>query len=239
MIRYAIPLLMLSAAAAPALAADVQIQAQAPVIELGVTESVNSKPDIARLGAGVTTRAPTAKEAVRQNGATMQKVVDRLHALGIADKDIQTSGYNLNAQFTYPPQGGTPKFAGYDASNQVTVKLRQMDKIGDVLDALVSAGANNIFGPSFSIDDPTAIQAQARAAAFKRGQALAQDYARMSGYTGVRLLAVSENVQGGGNMPPPPPAPVAYAAERDSSTPIVPGEVGTAVTLTLKYEMTR
>jgi uncharacterized protein YggE len=215
MIRYAIPLLALSALAAPVGAAEVQIQSQGPVVELSVSDTVNAKPDVARLGAGVT-----------------------LHALGIADKDIQTSGYNLNAQFTYPPQGGTPTFAGYDASNQVTVKLRQMDKVGDVLDALVDAGANNIFGPSFMLDDLTATQAAARAEAFKRGQALAQDYARMSGYTGVRLLEVSESVQGGGPVPPAPP-PVAYAVERDASTPIAPGEVGTMVTLTLKYEMTR
>ena len=239
MIRYAVPLLVLGALAAPATAAEVQIQAQAPVVELTVTDTVNAKPDVARLGAGVTTRAKTAQEAVRQNAAAMQKVVDRLHALGIADKDIQTSGYALNAQFTYPPQGGTPTFAGYEASNQVTVKLRQMNKVGDVLDALVAAGANNVFGPSFMLDDLTPTQAAARAAAFKHGQALAQEYARMAGYTGVRLLEVSENVQGSGGMPPPPPAPLAFRAERDSSTPIEPGEVGTVATLTVKYEMTR
>jgi uncharacterized protein YggE len=236
MIRYAVPVLILGAVASPAAAAEVQIQAQAPVVELTVSETENAAPDIAQVGAGVTVRAPTAKAAMQQNAAAMQKVIDRLRALGIAAKDIQTSTVNLNAQFTYP-QGGTPRFVGYDATNQVTVKLHQVDKVGDVLDALVAAGANNIFGPNFMLDDDTATKETARRHAFQRGQAMAQGYARMAGYTGVRLLEVSEIVQTHG------PVPVAFvsaqAARVERDTPIEPGEVGTMVTLTLKYEMTR
>ena len=237
MIRYAVPLFALSALAMPAAAAEVQIQAQAPVVELTVSETVNSTPDVAQVGAGVTTRAPSAKEAVRLNAAAMQKVVDRLKALGIPAKDIQTSNFNLNAQFNYPPGGGSPTFNGYEASNQVSVKLRQIDRVGDALDALVAAGANNINGPSFMLDDDTAAKQQARTRAFQRGQAMAQDYARMAGYTGVRLLEVSESVQGGGPLPPRPVAYRAVAAQ--AATPIEPGEVGATVSLTVKYEMTR
>nr|WP_166175937.1 SIMPL domain-containing protein [Altererythrobacter segetis] len=237
MIRYAIPLLAMSALAAPAAAAEVQIQAQAPVVELSVSETVNSAPDIAQVGTGVTTRARTAKDAVRLNAAAMQKVVDRLKALGIAAKDIQTSNFNLNAQFNYPNGGGTPVFAGYEASNQVSAKVRQVDKVGDVLDALVAAGANNISGPTFMLDDDGAPQQAARNKAFQRGSSMAQDYARMAGYTGVRLLEVSENVQSRGPLPPMPYAVRAEAA--DAKTPIEAGEVGTTVSLTLKYEMTR
>jgi len=236
MLRFAIPLLAMSALSLPATAAEVQIQAQAPVVELSVSETVNAAPDIAQVGTGVTTRARTAKEAVRLNAIAMQKVVDRLKALGIAAKDIQTSNFNLNAQFNYP-NGGTPVFTGYEASNQVTAKLRQVDKVGDALDALVAAGANNISGPSFMLDDDTAQQQSARTRAFQRGQAMAQDYARMAGYTGVRLLEVSESVQGRG---PVPPMPVAFRAEAaQAKTPIEAGEVGTTVNLTVKYEMTR
>jgi uncharacterized protein YggE len=237
MYRYATPLLVMTALAAPAAAAEVQIQAQAPVVELSVSETVNSAPDIARVGTGVTTRARSAKEAVRLNAAAMQKVVDRLKALGIASKDIQTSNFNLNARFTYPNGGGAPVFAGYEASNQVSVKLREVDKVGDVLDALVAAGANNINGPTFMLDDDTAQQQAARTRAFQHGQAMARDYARMAGYTGVRLLEVSETVQSRG---PLPPQPVAFRAEAaQAKTPIEAGEVGTTVNLTVKYEMTR
>jgi uncharacterized protein YggE len=237
MIRYAIPLFALGLSAVPAAAAEVQIQAQAPVVELTVSETVKSKPDVAQVSAGVTTRAKSAQEAVGQNAAAMQKVVDRLRTLGIADKDIQTSNFNLNARFTYPQNGGSPVFAGYEASNQVSVKLRQIDKVGEALDALVAAGANNINGPSFMLDDPTAAQQSARTQAFRRGQALAQDYARMAGYSGVRLLEVSENVREGGS--PAPPQAIAFRAEAAAKTPIEPGEVGTTATLTVKYEMTR
>jgi uncharacterized protein YggE len=236
MIRYAIPLLAAAALAAPVAAAEVQIQAQAPVVELTVSETVNSAPDIAHVGTGVTTRAKSAKEAVRLNAVAMQKVIDRLKTLGIADKDIQTSNFNLNAQYSYP-NGGTPVFTGYEASNQVTAKVRQVDKVGDVLDALVAAGATNINGPSFTLDDDTAAQQAARTRAFQRGQALAQAYARMAGYSGVRLLEVSESVQGSG---PRPPVPVAYrAVAAQAKTPVEAGEVGITVNLTVKYEMTR
>jgi len=236
MIRYAIPLLAAASLASPLAAAEVQIQAQAPVVELTVSETVKSRPDVAQVSAGVTTRAQTAQQAVQQNAAAMQKVVDRLKALGIADQDIQTANFSLNAQFTYP-QNGTPVFAGYQASNEVSVKLRQIDKVGAALDALVAAGANNINGPSFTLDDDTAVQQQARTQAFQRGQTMAQNYARMAGYTGVRLLEVSENVRSGGG--PLPPQPIAFRAEAAAKTPIEPGEVGTTVTLTVKYEMTR
>lgn len=238
MTRYAFPMVALTLLAAPAVAADVQIQAQAPVVELTVSDTVNAAPDLVRVGAGVTTRAQTAQQAVRQNAAEMQKVVDRLKALGVADKDIQTANFNLNAQFNYPNGGGSPVFAGYQASNEVTVRLHQIDKTGEVLDALVAAGATNINGPAFMLADPTVAQQSARTEAYQRGQAMAQGYARMAGYTGVRLLEVSENVQLGGPPPPAPPMPVAFRAEA-AKTPIEPGEVGATVSLTLKYEMTR
>jgi uncharacterized protein YggE len=227
----------MTALALPAAAAEVQIQAQAPVVELTVSETVDSKPDIAQVGAGVTVRARTAQEAMRQNAAAMPKVVDRLRALGIAEKDIQTSNFSLNAQYNYGPNGGTPTFVGYDASNQVSIRLHRIDRVGEVLDALVAAGANNIYGPNFMLDDDAAAQQTARTRAFQRGQAMAQDYARMAGYPGVRLLEVSESVQAGG---PLPPRPVAFRAEAAAAkTPIEAGEVGTTVSLTVKYEMTR
>jgi uncharacterized protein YggE len=237
MIRYAVPLLAMTALAVPAAAAEVQIEAQAPVVELSVSETVNSAPDVAQVGTGVTTRARSAKEAVRLNAVAMQKVVDRLKALGVAARDIQTSNFNLNAQFNYPSGGGTPVFAGYEASNQVSAKLRDVGKVGDVLDALVAAGANNISGPTFMLDDDAAQRQSARTRGFQRGQEMAQNYARMAGYTGVRLLEVSESVQNRG-----PIVPMAYAVRAqaaDAKTPVEAGEVGTTVNLTVKYEMTR
>jgi len=237
MVRYVIPMLAMAALAAPAAAAEVQIQSPGPVVELTVDEVVNSRPDLAQVGAGVTVRARTAKEAVRLNAAAMERVIARLRSLGIEAKDIQTSTFNLNPQYDYRPEGGTPTFVGYEATNQVSVKLRKLDSVGEVLDALVAAGANTVYGPSFMLDDDAAAKASARTKAFARGQAMAQDYARMAGYSGLRLLEVSESFQGGG--PLPMAAAIRAEGAQDAKTPIEPGEVGTGVTVTVKYEMTR
>lgn len=233
--RFAIPMIA-AAMAAPAAAAEVQIPSQGPVVELTVNEIVRSRPDVAQIGAGVHTRAQTAQEAVRQNAAAMERLIARLRQLGIERKDIQTSNFNLNVQYAYNREGAPPTFVGYDVNNQVSVKLRDMNKIGEVLDALVNAGANNIYGPNFMLEEDTAAKEEARGLAFARGRAMAQRYASLAGYTNLRLLEVSETFQQFG---PPTPVPMAVRAESaDASTPIEPGEVGTGVTVTVKYEMT-
>ena len=149
-----LPLFALALAAAfPATAAEIQIVSPGPVVELTVNETVKATPDTATLSAGVTTRAPTAVEAMRQNASAMTRVIDRLRAAGVDRKDIQTSSINLNAQYQYINDNQPPRFLGYDASNQVTVILRDLDKIGPTLDALVAVGANNVSGPSFSLEN--------------------------------------------------------------------------------------
>lgn len=236
MIRNVVPFAALAALSAPAAAAEIQIQSQGPVVELTVNEIVYSAPDVAQIGAGVQTRAPTAQEAVRQNAAAMEKVVARLRALGIDRKDIQTSNFNLNAQYDHR-EGQAQRFIGYDVHNQVQVKLRNLERAGEVLDALVAAGANNIYGPNFMLEADESAKADARAKAFARGRAMAQEYARMAGMSGLRLLEVSEVFQNYGR---PMGGAVAMRMEAsDASTPIEPGEVGTGVNLTVKYEMTR
>ena len=223
--------------ATSAAAAEIQVPAQGPVAELSVTETVQAEPDISEITAGVTTMAPTAVEAMRMNAERMNSVVDRLESLGIAERDIQTSGINLSANYDFDQQTQRQVFRGYNASNRVRVKLRDVSRTGPVLDALVVAGANDIGGPSFSIDDDTAAQAQARQAAMQKAQAQAQDYARWAGYSGVRLLQVSENVG--------PSRPVPFASDEIMvtgsriKTPVQPGLVGTSVTINVTYEMTR
>ena len=231
------PALAAGALAVPAHAAEVQIQAQNPVVELSVTEIVRSAPDVAQIGAGVTTRAPTAQAAVRLNADAMDRLIKRLGDLGIARKDIQTSNFNLNPNYTYNNQTGERTFTGYNVNNQVNVKLRDLKRAGEVLDALVAAGANNIYGPNFMLEDDMKAKAVARTNAFKRGKMMAEEYARMAGYSGVKLLEVSESFQGYGNVPSPEGAIVVTAASRDAKTPIEPGEVGTGVTIMVKYEM--
>lgn len=237
MIRYALPLLAATALASPAMAAEVQIAAAGPVVELSVSETVKAKPDIATVGAGVSTRAPTAVAAMQQNARAMDAVIAKIKALGIAKEDIQTTGINLNAQYDYDRTAQQQVFRGYQASNSVSVILRDVPKVGQVLDALVAAGATDINGPSFSIDDDTAAKAQARKAAMEHARAQAMEYARMAGYSGVRLLEVSESIGHTGPVPMLRMAADAVAAA--PPTPVEPGLVGTGVTVSVKYEMTR
>lgn len=240
MLRYAAPALILAAALPMAAqAAEVQIAATGPVVELNVQEIVHSAPDVAQIGAGVITRAPTAQQAVQQNAQAMERLVERMRALGIDRRDIQTSNFNLNPDYRHNPQTGEQSFSGYTVHNQVTVKLRELERAGEVLDALVAAGANNIHGPNFMLENDTDAKARARTAAFASGKEMAENYARMAGYSGVRLLEISESFQ---SFAPPPPRMAMMArgeSSADSTTPIEPGEVGTGVSITVKYEMTR
>ncbi|ABC62819.1 SIMPL domain-containing protein [Erythrobacter litoralis] len=228
-------------AAGPASAAEVSITATNPVVELSIYEEVEVEPDIVTIGAGVTTQAPTAVEALRRNSAEMRRVIDLLKALGIQSRDIQTSRIGLNAQYDYNRTTQQQVFRAYQATNRVSVKLREIQRAGEVLDALVSAGATDIFGPNFSIEDDTEAKAVARERALERGKAQAEQYARFAGYSGVRLLQVAEAIRG-------PGGPIARdqimvtAARAEAAAPpppIEPGLVGTGVNLQLTFEMVR
>lgn len=234
-----LPLAILAAASGPAFAAvDVTPSASNPVIELSVTETVLGAPDTATFSTGVTSKAPTAQEALRSNSAEMEKVIAQIVALGIKREDIQTSGINLNADYEYFNDGRQPRFIGYQVTNQVTVKVRQMARLGAILDAVVSKGANNISGPSFSLDDDSAAQTEARDKAMKRAQSQAMDYAKRTGFTGVQLLAISEATYNA--------SPMGMRDMKRSSMemvaaapPIEGGQVGTSITVNVTYQMTR
>ncbi len=238
MIRYALPLLVGAAAVSPAMAAEVQIAAQGPVVELSVNETVKARPDIVTVGAGVSTDAPTAVAAMQQNAKAMDAVIAKIRALGVAGNDVQTAGISLNANYDYDQQARKQVFRGYRSSNTVNVTLRDVAKAGSVLDALVAAGATDINGPNFGIDDDKPAKDQARKAAMETAKAQAMNYAQMAGYSNIRLLAINEAVSFG--------QPIMVTAmkrmEADAvaaPTPIEPGLVGTSVTVTVKYELVR
>ncbi|KEO90732.1 membrane protein [Erythrobacter longus] len=241
MIRYA-----LSAAAAAMLVApvaanaqEVEISANGPVIELSVYESVTADPDLVTIGAGVTSEAKTAVEAMRMNARQMQGVIDRIKALGVPDKDIQTTGINLNAQYDYDRETQRQIFRGYQVSNRVSVNLRDVQETGAALDALVVAGATDLSGPSFSIEDDTEAKALARKRAIERAQERASEYAAMFGYDGVSVLAVSESIQGRGPVAQMAMRSAPVEADMVASAPVQPGQVSTGVSLSIKYEMVR
>ena len=214
-------------------AANVQIAAENPVIELSVSEQVDSAPDTAMFSTGVETKAKTATEALRQNSVQARAVIDRLKSLGIAEKDIQTTGINLRADYDYDQQSRENRFVGYVVSNQVSATVHDISKLGKILDAVVSSGATN---PTFSIDDDSKAKEVARERALANAKARAMSYARSEGYTGVRVLSINEGISNQSYAPMPR---MKNEMADSASAPVEPGQVGTVVSLSITYEMTR
>ncbi|MEM9501655.1 MAG: SIMPL domain-containing protein [Pseudomonadota bacterium] len=217
-------------------AAEIEIEAEGPVIELSVYESVTAEPDMATIGAGVTTQAPTAVEAMRQNAVEMRRVIDQIKALGVDERDIQTTGINLNPRYDYNRTTQENEFRGYQVSNRVSVKLRAIEETGRVLDALVATGATDLSGPRFSIEDDTAAKEQARERAFERATDRAEAYAELLGFEQVRVLEISESIQGREPIIEQSLRSTADA-ELAAAPPVQPGMVSTGVSVTMKFEV--
>ena len=229
--------LALAAAALPATAAVAQTTIAGTRLDVVATGEVTRVPDIARITAGVVTVAPTATAALAQNATQMASVRAALKRAGIADRDIQTSSINLYPDYRHDAQGSNPQIIGYRASNEVSVRFRDIAATGRILDALVAQGANQINGPMLAIDKPEAALDEARANAIAVGRARADLYARALGMRVVRLLSVTE---GGGYGSPPPV--VMMRAERGAAmgqadSKIDPGEQQLQVTVSMSFEL--
>lgn len=230
------PMLIALAAAVPAAA-----QGQAPVQGAAITGTrldvvavgeVMRVPDIARIGAGVVTQAPTATAAIAQNARQMASMRAALKAAGIADRDVQTSTISLQPEYRYI-ENQSPVLTGYRASNEVNVRFRDIAETGRILDALVAQGANQINGPTLGLDKPEEAMNEARAAALTSARARAELYARQLGKRVGRILSISE---AGGSYAPPQPMMQAMARDA-ASTKIDPGEQAVSVSLSVSFEL--
>src|SRR4029453_795315 len=190
--------------------------------------------DIAIISTGVVTRAATATAAIQQNAARMERVRAALRRAGIEDKDIQTSSINLNPEYNYQ-QNKTPTLTGYQASNQVSVRFRDIRKTGEILDVLVAEGANQINGPSLTIDKPEAALDEARGKGIPPGGGGAELYGGALGMRVARLLSVSES--GGYAVPPPMPMYARAEMAQDAKTSIDPGEQKVSVSVAMSFEL--
>lgn len=220
-----------------AVATEVTLTTANPVIDLSVTEYVDAVPDVASFSTGVQTFAPTANEAVRQNNAQMAIVVARLKALGIANKDIQTTQLSLNQQFDY--QEGRQVFRGFAANNIVTAKLRDLKKMPAFLDALASDGATNFNGPVFTVDDDSRLKQAASDKAWNSAMARANMIARKAGHSSARLLRVEEISNDFAGQPMPMATEVRAADASSKSSPILPGRVRIGATMNFTFEMVK
>ncbi len=230
------------AAAAPAALAQMAPSAadtmfKATTFNLSATGETRVAPDIASINLGVMTEGKTAADALAANATRMTAVMASLKKAAIAEKDIQTSNLSVNPQYRYV-ENQAPVLIGYQVSNQVTVAVRDLKKLGAAVDATVNAGANQVNGISFGLADPTTAENAAREAAVRALTAKADLYARATGYRIVRLVTLSE----GGGYTPQPPMPLAAMAMRSEakdSTPVSSGELSVRIDITGLYELAR
>jgi uncharacterized protein len=194
-------------------------------------------PDVASMSSGVVTQAADANSALRANAEEMNKMMAAVKAAGIAERDVQTSGINIYPQYHYV-ENQPPKITGYQASNTVTLKVRDISKLGKVLDALVASGANQVNGPNFEIDEPEAAYDEARRNALKKAQERAEMYAKTLGLRVRRIVSIDE---GGGYQPPVPVRMMAMksSAMEAMDTPVSPGESTLTANLNVVFELGR
>jgi uncharacterized protein YggE len=202
-------------------------------LDVSATGEVSRVPDVAIISAGVMTRSSTAVGALADNAARMERVRAALKRAGIADRDIQTSNVSLNPDYRYV-ENQPPQLTGYNATNTVNIRFRDIKATGRILDALVSEGANQINGPTLTIDKPESALDEARTKAIANGRARAELYARSLGMRVVRLLSVSESSGFGGGPVPMVRMDMAQAA---SKTEITPGEQQLSVTVNMSFEL--
>jgi uncharacterized protein YggE len=231
-----------ASAAAPAMAQSAPPSAadslfRATTLNLSAEGEVRRAPDMATITLGVTTEAATAGEALSANSARMNQVIASLKAGGIDAKDIQTSGLNVQPQYVYV-ENQPPRLSGYRVSNQVTITVRRLDRLGSAVDAAVKSGATDVGGISFGIDKPQAAEDAARLEAVKALQAKADLYAKATGYRVARLVSLSE----GGGYAPEPPRPMAmraYAADKAEAAPVEAGELAVRIQISATFELVK
>lgn len=229
---------LMTVMAAPAIAQP-QMEGRPPPIEgtlLSVSAEGSSEaaPDMGTISLGVTTDGSTAQAALTANSQRMNALMQALRRAGVAERDIQTSNVSVNPQYAYE-EGRPPRVTGYQASNTVTAKVRNLPNLGRVIDAAVTAGGNTVNGISFSHQDPEAQLDAARRDAVTAARHRAELYAQAFGLRVHRVIAISE---GGGYSPPIPIMVTASRmAEAAPPPPIAPGEIETRVSISVTYEL--
>ncbi|MCB2115079.1 MAG: SIMPL domain-containing protein [Rhodobacteraceae bacterium] len=190
-------------------------------------------PDLATVSLGVTTDADTASAAMTANSGAVAQVLDRLKAAGIEPRDVQTSGLSLGPRYDYGRGDGTPpKLLGYTVSDMVTVRVRDLAKLGGVLDGVVADGANTLNGLGFGLAEDAEARDEARRRAVADARHRAELYAGAAGVKLGRLISISE---AGMSYPPMPMAEASFAKAAD--VPIATGEVSIGASVSLVYEI--
>jgi uncharacterized protein len=248
-----------SLAALLALPAAAQQISPVPAIEAGHSLlTINAEgrslrtPDLAVFTAGVTTQGKNAAEALGQNARAMTRVIAELKAAGIAERDIQTNNLSINPVYSnperdamlaaratgqpyIPPEQQIQTIIGYSVSNNVSVRQRRLGDYGRVIDTLVAAGANQVNGPAFQMDNADPALDEARLAAVKTARERANLYARAASLRVVRIVSISES--GGYYAPPPVMFARGEAASAPPPSPVQAGELQMAASVTVLFDL--
>jgi uncharacterized protein YggE len=221
-------LLLGSALWSPALAADT---ARITVTGEG---SVEAKPDMATINLGVTTEGTTAAEAMAANSVQLGAVLEQLRAAGIEDRDLQTSGLSLNPNWQQPQGEMNPRIVGYLAMNQLTVRVRDLESLGTVLDRSIQDGANTFNGLTFGLEDPVPVLNEARKLAVADAMARAR---LLTGAAGLVLGPVVAITEGGASIP----MPMFRMADAEfaRAVPVAAGEILTSASVTMVFELSQ
>ncbi|MEM7429335.1 MAG: SIMPL domain-containing protein [Pseudomonadota bacterium] len=198
-------------------------------------------PDIAVVTLGVVSEARTAREALSRNTGSMQALKQTLTGQGVAEEDLQTSNFSVQPRYVYPKRQANgaqqpPRIVGYTVSNQLTGVMRDLDKLGEILDAAVSTGSNQIHSLRFSIDKPQPLRDEARKIAVARAVAKAK---LLTEAAGVRLGQIMAIREAGGSRPPVPVARArAFASEAAAApVPVARGEQEVSAQVTITWQL--
>jgi uncharacterized protein YggE len=235
-----IPLMLATALiAAPVFAQETPMNGTISISGIG---EVSAAPDTAFITSGVTTQGATAREALDANTKAMADLLDTLKAAGIEAKDIQTSGFSVNPNYVYSDARDAngyqlpPKITGYQVSNQVNVRVRDLASLGSVLDKAVNVGANTINGVSFSVAEPSKLYDEARKEAFADAKEKADLYA---GVAGEKLGTIRNITESQGFSNPQPMMMMKASADSAGAVPIATGELSFQINVQVTWDLAR
>lgn len=206
-------------------------------VEVTGEGSVGAAPDFARVTLGVTSTGKNAGEAMAANAKAANALVSLIKSEGVAPADIQTSEVSISPMFAQPSPGQqtAPTITGYSVANNVSVIVRDIPRIGALLDKAVTAGANSVYGIGFGHNDPSALLDKARPLAVADARRKAEIYANAGGARIGRLMVLTEEP----GRQPPVAFSRAYAVTASAPTPIEAGEDKLTVTVTARFELTQ
>lgn len=210
---------------------------QPATISLTGSGQVSAAPDMAMVTSGVISQADSARDALTANTRSMSSLIAAIKSAGIEARDIQTAGFSVSPRYAQQKvrenQWESPKIVGYQVNNGVSVRVRDLSKLGRLLDAMVSEGANNINGISFLVSDADTRRDEARTAAVADVRRKAELYAEAAGVGLGKILSITENSHGR------PPQPMMMEARKamDVSVPIETGEETIGVEVNITWEI--